>query len=95
MTTERFAAIRLAPDRYRLVAHLPAAGTVELASDVTGWRPVAMRRDAGDGWSVELPASPGVHRVSLRVDGGPWIAPPGLTAEDDGFGGSAAVFTVP
>jgi hypothetical protein len=54
-----------------------------------------MQRDAGDGWSAELLAPPGVHRISLRVDGGPWIAPPGLTAEDDGFGGSAAVFTVP
>jgi hypothetical protein len=75
--------------------HLPDAMKVELASDFTGWKPFDMQRDAGDGWSAELLAPPGVHRISLRVDGGPWIAPPGLTAEDDGFGGSAAVFTVP
>ena len=94
-TTEHFAAIRLAPGRYRIVAHLPDATKVELASDFTGWKPFDMQRDTGDGWSAELFAPPGVHRVSLRVDGGPWIAPPGLTAEDDDFGGSAAVFTIP
>jgi hypothetical protein len=94
-TSERFAAIRLAPGRYRIVVHLPDAMKVELASDFTGWKPFDMQRDAGDRWSAELLAPPGVHRISLRVDGGPWIAPPGLTAEDDGFGGSAAVFTVP
>jgi hypothetical protein len=75
--------------------HLLDAMKVELASDFTGWKPFDMQRDAGDRWSAELLAPPGVHRISLRVDGGPWIAPPGLTAEDDGFGGSAAVFTVP
>jgi hypothetical protein len=94
-TTERFTAIRVSPGRYRLVAHLPDATRVELASDLTGWKPVAMRRGSGDDWSAELPASSGPHRISLRADGGSWMAPPGLLAEDDGFGGSAAVFIVP
>jgi hypothetical protein len=54
-----------------------------------------MQREASDEWSAELPASPGVHRVSVRSDGGPWISPPGLAAQDDGFGGSAGVFVIP
>jgi hypothetical protein len=95
MATERFAVIRLSPERYRIVAHLRDAAKVELASDFTGWTSVAMQREADDVWSAELPASSGVHRVSLRVDGGPWMAPPGLVAEDDGFGGSAAEFIIP
>ena len=94
-TTERFAEIRLSPGRYRIVALLPGVARVELASDLTGWTPVAMQRESGDGWSAELPASSGAHRISLRVDGGPWTAPPGLLEEDDGFGGSAAVFIIP
>lgn len=94
-STEAFAAIRLAPGRYRIVAHLPEAMQVELASDLTTWKPVAMQRESGDAWSTELPASSGAHRISLRVDGGAWMAPPGLLGEDDGFGGSAATFVIP
>jgi hypothetical protein len=94
-TTERFAAIRLSPERYRIVALLPRAEQVELASDLTGWKPVAMRRESTDAWFADLPASSGAHRISLRVDGGPWTAPPGLLEEDDGFGGTAAVFIIP
>ena len=94
-TTEGFAAIPLSPGRYRIVAHVREAAQVELASDLTGWKPVAMQRESGDAWFAELPASSGAHRVSLRVDGGAWTAPPGLPEEDDGFGGSAAVFIIP
>jgi hypothetical protein len=94
-SVERFAAIRVSPERYRIVVHFPDAMRVELASDVTGWRPIAMQRGADDAWSAEVPASSGVHRVSFRIDGGAWIAPPGLVAEDDGFGGTAGVVVIP
>jgi hypothetical protein len=92
---EAFAAIRLSPGRYRVVAHVAGAAQVELASDLTGWKPVVMQRESGDAWSADLHASSGAHRISLRVDGGAWMAPPGLLGEDDGFGGSAATFVVP
>ena len=92
---ERFVAILVAPARYRIVAHLADAERVELAADFTDWKPVTMQREIGDAWSVELPATTGVHRVSLRTDDGPWISPPGLAAQDDGFGGSAGVFVIP
>jgi hypothetical protein len=94
-TSEPFAAIHVSPGRYRIVVHLPDATQVELASDLTAWKPVAMQRASDDGWFAELPASTGAHRISLRVDGGQWIAPPGLSSDDDGFGGSAAVFIIP
>jgi hypothetical protein len=37
---------------------------------------------------------PGVHRVQLRVDGGPWIAPPGLPRADNGPGGPSGALVV-
>jgi hypothetical protein len=92
---ERFAAIRVAPARYRIVARVADASRVELAADFTEWKPVAMQHDDDDVWSAELPVLPGVHRVSVRSDGAAWIAPPGLMAQDDGFGGSAGVFVIP
>jgi hypothetical protein len=93
--TGRFVAIRVSSDRYRIVAHLPDAQRVELAADFTGWQPIPLRRDSVDSWSAELPAAPGLHHVSLRIDGGPWVAPSGLVAEEDGFGGSAGAFVIP
>jgi hypothetical protein len=81
-------------DRYRLTIRLPGATRVDVASDVTTWRPIAMRRLHDDLWMVELPLTSGVHQISVRADGGPWIAPAGLAPVDDDFGGSAGSFVV-
>jgi hypothetical protein len=70
------------------------AGVVEIACDCEGWKPGVMTR-VGDLWIAELHATPGVHRVSLRVDGGKWIAPPGLAPIDDDFAGQAGLLVVP
>jgi hypothetical protein len=81
-------------DRYRLTIRVPGAARVDVASDVTTWQPVAMRRLRDDLWAVELSLTPGVHQLSVRADGGPWAAPAGLTPVDDDFGGSAGAFVV-
>jgi hypothetical protein len=88
-----FSATRVAGSVVRLAFRLAGAQVIELASDVTSWRPVAMQR-VGDLWQVELPIAPGVHHVNIRVDGGPWIAPPGLAAIDDDFAGTVGLFAV-
>jgi hypothetical protein len=72
----------------------PGARTVELAGDFTDWAPIRMRRDGGGGWRLALPVPPGVHHVSLRIDGGPWRPPPGLPIVPDEFGGESGVFIV-
>jgi hypothetical protein len=72
-----------------------AARVVELAGDFTGWRAVAMRRADGDVWEATVEAARGTHRLSIRVDGDRWTAPPGLPPVHDDFGGSAAVVVVP
>ena len=33
----------------------------------------------------------GVHHINIRIDGGPWIAPPGLPSIRDGFNGEIGV----
>ena len=67
---------------------------VEIACDCDGWKPRLMTR-VGDVWVVEVQAKPGLHHVSVRVDGGNWIAPPGLAPIDDDFAGQAGLLVVP
>jgi hypothetical protein len=50
---------------------------------------------AGEVWLVDVHARPGVHHVSIRVNGGGWIAPPGLAPVDDDFAGQAGLLVVP
>ena len=47
-----------------------------------------------DGWIVEISASRGLHRANIRVDGGAWIAPPGLASMTDDFAGEVGIFVV-
>jgi hypothetical protein len=89
-----FLVVPLGGARYRILIRLPDAARVELASDLTGWRPVEMRRTGDGRWSADLPAPPGAHRLNVRIDGGAWIAPPGLGADTDDFGGTAGVVVI-
>lgn len=74
----------------------PSAGRVEIMGDFTDWTPVQMRAgDASGTWAVTLPVSSGVHQVNVRIDGGEWSVPAGLTTIRDEFGGSVGVLVVP
>lgn len=83
---------------------VPGAHRVELMGDFTAWTPVPLTRlgapvggrDAAavDVWAVTVVLSPGVHRVNVRVDGGAWQAPPGLSVMRDDFGGSVGLLVV-
>jgi hypothetical protein len=37
----------------------------------------------------------GIHRIAVRVDGGPWTAPAGARRADDDYGGEVGIFVVP
>jgi hypothetical protein len=67
---------------------------VELSGDFTGWKPVSLRRVRGDDWAVALPLDVGTHRVNMRVDGGVWVAPPGMTTTSDDFAGEVGLLVV-
>jgi Carbohydrate-binding module 48 (Isoamylase N-terminal domain) len=80
--------------RVSLRLFAPAAHQVHLRGDLTGWTPVALSRDGDGWWTVSLPADPGVHRVSVRVDGGAWTVPPGLARAADGFADDVGILIV-
>jgi len=89
---------------------VPGAQRVELMADFTDWTPVPLvhldhetgrkkakgkqERPNDDVWSVALVIAPGVHRVNVRVDGGPWRPPPGLSVVRDEFGGEVGLLVV-
>ncbi len=72
----------------------PRAQQVELSADFTDWTPVPMRKGSHGEWEVVLPVPPGTYRLSIRVDGGEWRAPPGLVAVEDEFAGEVAVIVL-
>lgn len=84
----------IAADETAILVRSRVANTVEIAGDFTDWKPVALRRSGPGLWRASLRLPPGVYHLSVRVDNGPWTAPPGLPAVADGFGGETGVFEV-
>lgn len=79
---------------YRLTLWALRARTVEVSGDFTNWKPVPLvRGDAGQ-WAVSVVLTPGTHRINARVDGGPWIVPPGLTTIGDDFAGTVGLLVI-
>jgi len=76
------------------VASTSAAGA-ELAGDFTDWQPLQLRRSANGMWETVLAIPSGVHRLNVRIDGGAWIVPAGLTRAADDFGDEVGIMTVP
>lgn len=89
-----FVVQRASQGQYRLRVRVADAKRVELASDCTAWEPVVMSRVADGVWVSLVPAAVGPHLVNIRVDGGRWIAPPGLVPKRDDFAGSVGVFVI-
>lgn len=92
-----------------LRVRVAGARRVELMADFTEWTSVPLTRlppPAGGGrdqdadapgtqvWALTVVLTPGVHRVNVRVDGGAWQSPPGLSAVRDEFGGSVGLLVV-
>jgi hypothetical protein len=76
----------------RLVA--PGARRVELMGDFTEWNAVPLENVSKDTWETTLHIQPGTYRVSVRLDGGAWGAPPGIPAQSDEFNGVVGVVVV-
>jgi hypothetical protein len=80
--------------RLTLRVRAPGVQSVEINADFTDWKPVALVAGADGWWSTTLPIAPGTYQANVRVDGGPWLAPPGLVAVRDEFGGVFGVLVV-
>lgn len=87
--------LRTSPAGTRIVLHAPAAAQVELAGDFTDWQPVPLDRAGGDTWETVIVIPSGLHRLNVRIDGGPWIAPAGTTRATDEFGGTVGMVAIP
>jgi hypothetical protein len=92
-TNAAFVVSPVAQGRIRVAIRVPAADSVEFASDCTQWRPIQMSRD-GDRWMVDVAALAGLHRANIRINGGRWTSPPGLASMDDDFAGEVGIFVV-
>ncbi len=78
-----------------ILIEVDSATRVELAGDFTDWTPRALRQESDRRWRIRLPLAPGIYRVNVRVDGGRWTVPVGMTSVDDEFGGQVGLLVVP
>lgn len=72
----------------------PKAEAVELMGDATQWTVTPMTRSRSGRWRAELKLAPGVHRITVRADGGRWIAPPNLPIGNDDYGSPVGIILV-
>lgn len=80
--------------RVILLIDAPKAESVELMGDATDWIVRQMTRSHNGRWRAELKLAPGVHRISVRADGGKWIAPPNLPIGNDDFGSPVGMIII-
>jgi hypothetical protein len=79
--------LREAPFGVRAITiHAPGAARVEIAADFTDWQAVPLSAGDNAEWRLDLALAPGVYRLNVRVDGGPWVVPRGATPQQDEFG---------
>jgi hypothetical protein len=78
----------------RVTARIGGVERVEIMGDFTDWAPVPLTRRGRDVWELLVPMSAGVHHINLRIDGGAWIAPPGVPSIRDGFNGEVGVLVI-
>lgn len=71
------------------------AAMVQLSGDFNSWTPIDLTEEGRGRWRATILLTPGVHHVSLRVNGGAWFAPPGIPAVPDDFGGTTGIIDVP
>ncbi len=80
--------------RVVLLIDAPKAESVELMGDATQWLVTQMLRSKNGRWRAELKLAPGIHRITVRTDGGKWIAPPNLPAGNDDYGAPVGMIIV-
>ena len=78
----------------RITARVGGVESVEVMGDFSDWEPLPLIRRGRDQWELLVPMTPGMHRMNIRIDGGEWIAPPGMPSVKDGFNGVVGVVVV-
>jgi hypothetical protein len=78
----------------KIVIHVGGVETVDVMGDFSDWSPLTLVRRGRDLWELSIPLSPGMHRINVRVDGGPWMAPPGIPTVHDSYSGDVGLMVV-
>ncbi|MEO8032510.1 MAG: glycogen-binding domain-containing protein [Gemmatimonadota bacterium] len=86
--------LRRMGERVQLEFEAPLARGVEVMGDLTDWQPVAMKHEGGNRWRIQLAATPGIHYLNVRYDGGAWQTPPSLRVVQDEFGKETGLLLV-
>ena len=78
----------------KFVIRVSGVETVDVMGDFSDWSPLMLSRRGRDLWELSVPLSPGMHQINVRVDGGQWVAPPGMPTMRDSFGGEVGLIGV-
>ena len=78
----------------KITIHVGGVEQVDVIGDFSDWQPLTLTRRGRDTWELVVPVDAGVHKIDVRVDNGPWFAPPGLPTMRDGFGGVVGMLVV-
>lgn len=78
----------------RIVIRVGGVETVDVMGDFSDWSPLTLVRRGRDLWELSVPMSPGMYRINVRVDKGPWVAPPNLPVMKDPFNGEVGMMVV-
>jgi hypothetical protein len=78
----------------RITARIGGVEKVEIMGDFSDWTALPLIRRGRDHWELLVPIGPGVHQINMRIDGGVWIAPPGMPTMKDGFNGEVGVVVI-
>jgi 1,4-alpha-glucan branching enzyme len=81
----------------QFVLEAPAATSVAVAGDFTGWTSeIGLTDPDGDGiWTGRVALKPGVHQYMFVIDGTEWRTDPNADRyTDDGFGNRNAVLVI-
>jgi hypothetical protein len=81
-------------DMRKIVIRVGGVEKVDVMGDFSDWSPLTLVRRGRDLWELNVPLSPGMYHINVRVDGGPWMAPPGIPTMHDGFSGDVGLIVV-
>lgn len=78
----------------KIIIRVGGVETVDVMGDFSDWMPLTLVRRGRDLWELSVPISAGQHQINIRVDRGPWVAPPNLPTMKDGFNGEVGLMVV-
>jgi len=80
---------------YEFKAYSPASGSVAVAVDSNGWKPVPLKKGKNGNWSGKIKLASGAHQYKLVFDGQYWQTDNANPERiSDGHGGENSVVRV-